>query len=150
MPAGRGTSRTCRASTSRKLFGVDPFELRYRDAERALDLARATVSRLFETVMSEWRRPGSTCSGAIVLALQRPPPGAGWGVVDSLGRPKAPWFALKRVLSPVGAPAHRRGSERPAPSRRERHADPTSAGTLRVELFVRGELMVESAEQTSW
>jgi len=28
-------------------------------------------------------------------------PGAGWGLVDSLGRPKAPVYALRRVLNPT-------------------------------------------------
>jgi beta-mannosidase len=130
----------------RELFGVDPFTLRYRDAELALDLARATVATLFEAVLSEWRRPGSTCSGAIVLALRDLRPGAGWGVIDSLGRPKAPWYAMKRVLAPVGLLLTDEGL-----NGLDLHVvnDTASevAGTLRVELFVRGELMVESAEQ---
>ncbi len=130
----------------RKLFGVDPFELRYSDAERALDLARATVARLFEIVMSEWRRPGSTCSGAIVLALRDLRPGAGWGVLDSLGRPKSPWYVLKRVLAPVGMVLTDEGL-----NGLHLHVVNDSAfevaGNVRAELFVRGELMVESAEQ---
>ena len=130
----------------RKLFSLDPFELRYRDAERALDLARATVARLFEMVMSEWRRPGSTCTGAIVLALRDLRPGAGWGVVDSLGRPKAPWYALKRVLSPVGLVITDEGLNG-LRLHVVNDGEAEVAGTLRVELFVRGELMVEWAEQ---
>lgn len=131
---------------TRKIFAIDPFEVRYRDAERALDLARATVVILFENVMSEWRRVGSTCSGATVLAIRDIRPGPGWGVVDSLGRPKASWFALKRVLSPVALLVTNEGlnglhmhlvNDRPEEMR----------GTVRVELFVRGELMVESAER---
>jgi beta-mannosidase len=129
-----------------KLYGVDPFALRYRDAERALDLARATVATLFEIVMSEWRRPGSTCSGAIVLALRDLRPGAGWGVVDSSGRPKAPWYALKRVLAPVGLLLTDEGL-----NGLDLHVVNDTAselsGTVRVDLFVRGELLVESAEQ---
>ncbi|MGO9344334.1 MAG: glycoside hydrolase family 2 protein [Acidimicrobiales bacterium] len=130
----------------RQLYGVDPFALRYRDAELALDLGRATVATLFEVVLSEWRRPGSTCSGAIVLALRDLRPGAGWGVIDSLGRPKAPWYALKRVLAPVGLLLTDEGL-----NGLDLHVvnDTASevAGTVRVDLFVRGELMVESAEQ---
>ncbi len=130
----------------RELYGVDPFALRYRDAERALDLGRATVARLFDIVMSEWRRPGSTCSGAIVLALSDLRPGAGWGVVDSLGRPKAPWYTLKRVLAPVALLLTDEGL-----NGLDLHVvndtDAEEAGTIRVELFVRGELMVESAER---
>jgi beta-mannosidase len=128
---------------TRKLFGVDPFEVRYGDPERALDLARATVVTVFETVMSEWRRTGSTCSGATVLALRDLRAGGGWGVVDILGRAKAPWFALRRMLSPVGMLVTDEGlnglhlhlvNDRPDPVR----------GVVRVELFVRGELLVES------
>jgi beta-mannosidase len=131
---------------TRKIFAVDPFEVRYRDAERALDLARATVVILFETVMSEWRRAGSTCSGATVLALSDIRPGPGWGVIDSLGRPKAPWFALRRVLSPVALLVTDEGLNGLHIHLVNDHADPVS-GTLRIELFVRGELMVESTER---
>ena len=35
----------------RQLFGLDPLLLRYRDAERALDLGRATVVTLMERVL---------------------------------------------------------------------------------------------------
>jgi beta-mannosidase len=130
----------------RKLFGLDPFELRYGDPERSLDISRATVATLYERVLSEWRRSGSSCDGAIVLALRDLRPGAGWGVVDSFGRPKAPWFALKRVLSPVGLVLTDEGLNGLHAHVLNDRAGELS-GTLRVELFVRGELMVESAEQ---
>jgi beta-mannosidase len=84
-----------------RLFGCDPQLLRYLDPERALDLGRATVAELMTQVLMEWRRPGSSCAGALLVALRDAVPGAGWGVVDALGRPKAPWFALRRVLAPV-------------------------------------------------
>jgi beta-mannosidase len=131
---------------TRKIFAIDPFEVRYRDAERALDLARATVVIIFENVMSEWRRAGSTCSGATVLALRDIRPGPGWGVVDSLGRPKAPWFALKRVLAPVGLLLTNEGLNGLHLHLLNDRAEDVRC-TLRVELFVRGELMVESAER---
>jgi beta-mannosidase len=128
-----------------KLFGLDPFELRYSDADRALDVSRAAVSTLYEVVLSEWRRPGSPCGGALVLALRDLRPGAGWGVIDSFARPKAPWYALKRVMSPVGLVLTDEGLN-------GLHAhvlNDTSNGvdgTLRVDLYVRGELQVERAE----
>jgi beta-mannosidase len=130
----------------RRLFGLDPFELRYRDPDRSLDISRATVATLYERVLSEWRRPGSSCDGAIVLALRDLRPGAGWGVVDAFGRPKAPWFALKRVLEPVGLVLTDEGLNGLHAHILNDRAGELS-GTLRVELFVRGELMVESAER---
>ncbi|MFZ0666794.1 MAG: hypothetical protein WAM97_13660 [Acidimicrobiales bacterium] len=130
----------------RKIFAVDPFELRYRDAERALDLSRATVATLFETVLSEWRRPGSSCSGAIVLALRDLRPGPGWGVIDSFGRPKAPWFVLRRVHAPVALLLTDEGLN--GLSIHLVNDNPGEVtGRLVVELFVRGELMVESVER---
>jgi len=51
--------------------------------------------------MSEWRRPGSRCAGGIVLSWKDLWPGAGWGLLDSRGAPKAPWYALRRVLDPL-------------------------------------------------
>jgi len=83
------------------LFGVDPLEVRYCDPGRALDLARAAVCELMGSAMSEWRRSASPCDGALVLTWQDEWPGAGWGLLDSLGRPKAPLRALRRVLAPT-------------------------------------------------
>jgi beta-mannosidase len=85
----------------RELFGVDPLAVRYSDPERALDLARAAVCELMSATMSEWRRRASSCDGALVLSLQDLWPGAGWGLIDALGRPKAPLHALRRVLAPT-------------------------------------------------
>jgi beta-mannosidase len=85
----------------RKLFGVDPMVVRYSDPERALDLGRAAICELMGMVLSDWRRDASPCQGAIVLTLQDLWPGAGWGLVDALGRPKAPFWALRRVFAPT-------------------------------------------------
>ena len=49
----------------------------------------------------EWRRSRSACAGALVWTLNDPLPGAGWGVVDAAGRPKAAYWYLKRALAPV-------------------------------------------------
>jgi beta-mannosidase len=131
---------------TRKIFNVDPFEARYRDAERALDLARATVVVVFENVLSEWRRGSSVCSGATVLALRDIRPGAGWGIVDSLARPKASWYAAKRVFSPLALLLTNEGLNGLHLHLVNDSADPVS-GSVRVELFIRGELMVESVER---
>ncbi|MBW3629606.1 MAG: hypothetical protein KY464_09930, partial [Gemmatimonadetes bacterium] len=54
-----------------------------------------------EEVFAEWRRPGSRCGGGLVWFFQDLWPGAGWGVVDSGGAPKAAWHALRRAFRPV-------------------------------------------------
>ena len=85
----------------RGLFGVDPMHVRYADPSRALDFGRAAICELMTGVVSDWRRPESRCRGAIVLTLADLWPGAGWGLVDALGRPKAPLHALRRVFAPT-------------------------------------------------
>jgi beta-mannosidase len=85
----------------RQIFGVDPMLTRYADPERALDLGRAAVAQAFETVFGYWRRSDSDCAGAVVLSARDLWPGAGWGLVDALGRPKAPWYVLRRLLAPL-------------------------------------------------
>ena len=44
---------------------------------------------------------GLACAGGLVLSWRDLWPGAGWGLVDSLGRPKAPWYALAPRPRPV-------------------------------------------------
>jgi beta-mannosidase len=85
----------------RALFGIDPAALRRDDPDAYLKVARATVAELMTAVFAEWRRPGSTCGGGLVWMLQDVWPGAGWGLIDSLGRPKSAWHALRQVLRPV-------------------------------------------------
>jgi beta-mannosidase len=84
-----------------RLFGVDPVELRRVNLPRYLELSRAVSGEVMAEVFGEWRRPGSPCAGGQVLWLRDLAPGAGWGLVDSLGRPKAAYHHLRRVLAPV-------------------------------------------------
>lgn len=104
VPRDRGRSwdfEDVRDHYVRLLFGVEPADVRYDDPERALDLGRAAVAEVMAGVLREWRRPGSSCDGAIVLAARDSWPGAGWGLVDATGTPKAPWWLLRQVLAPT-------------------------------------------------
>jgi beta-mannosidase len=87
----------------RTLYGVEPSQVRYEDPQRYLDLSRAVVAELMTEVFSEWRRQGSTSRGGLVWQLQDLRAGAGWGVIDALGRPKSAWHALAQVLQSVQA-----------------------------------------------
>ncbi len=83
----------------RLLFGVDPLAVRYSDPEHALDLGRAAIAEAMSRVLGDWRRPGSRCDGALILTWQDLWPGAGWGVLDSSGAPKAAYYALARAFA---------------------------------------------------
>jgi len=83
------------------LFKVDVAELWRTDPDRALDLGRASVAEIASTAVAEWRRPGSHCAGMLGIALRDLRHGAGWGLVDAAGRPKAAWFVLRRGFAPV-------------------------------------------------
>jgi beta-mannosidase len=85
----------------RLLYGVDPLALRYGDPDRYLRLSRAVTGEVMAEVFGEWRRARSTCAGGLLWMFQDLWPGAGWGVVDSLGAPKAAWHALRRACRPV-------------------------------------------------
>jgi beta-mannosidase len=89
----------------RRLFGDDPNELpnelRTRDPQRYLALGRVATGEAMLRTFAEWRRPGSTCRGGLVWFVRDLWPGAGWGVIDSEGRPKAAYWYLKRALAPV-------------------------------------------------
>ncbi|NPC57363.1 glycoside hydrolase family 2 protein [Caenimonas soli] len=84
-----------------ELFRVNPAKLRAMDHDRYLALGRLATGEVMGASFAEWRRPGSTCRGALVLCLRDLWAGAGWGVVDDAGVPKACYHYLKRVLQPL-------------------------------------------------
>jgi beta-mannosidase len=83
------------------VFGGDARALRSIDVERYLALGRMASAEAMSAAFSEWRRNGSSCGGALVLMLRDLWPGAGWGLLDDQGVPKACWYALRRVLQPI-------------------------------------------------
>ncbi|MDP3758995.1 MAG: glycoside hydrolase family 2 protein [Ramlibacter sp.] len=85
----------------RAVFGVDPQKLRYADHGRYLTLSRVVSGEVMAAAFAEWRRPASRCGGAMVLFLRDLWAGAGWGVVDDSGSPKACWHYLRRALQPI-------------------------------------------------
>jgi beta-mannosidase len=84
-----------------ELFGCEPRRLRYAEHERYLALSRVASGEVMAAAFGEWRRRGSHCRGALVWFLRDLWPGAGWGVIDASGQPKAAYYYLKRVLQPV-------------------------------------------------
>ena len=85
----------------RHFFGVDPTQMRSVDHDRYLHFARATSRELMSAAFSHWRSVDSACRGALVLSMRDLWIGAGWGLVDALGRPKSCYWGLNRVLQPV-------------------------------------------------
>ena len=104
VPRDRGVSwdfEDVRDHYLHRLLGLDPYRLRREDHEMYLDLSRLVTGELMTAAFSEWRRGRSPCKGALVWLLRDQMPGAGWGVIDASGEPKAAWYALKRILAPV-------------------------------------------------
>ena len=85
----------------RELFRVDPVELRSFDLEHYLALSRVVTGEVMAEAFGEWRRASSTCAGGLLWWLNDLAPGAGWGVLDERGRPKAAYRYLARALAPV-------------------------------------------------
>jgi beta-mannosidase len=79
------------------LFGVDPLALRRSDMPRYLALSRVASGEVMAEVFAGWRAAGSRCNGGLVWLFQDLVPGAGWGIRDSCGRPKAAYYHLKRA-----------------------------------------------------
>ncbi|MCU1277867.1 MAG: beta-mannosidase, partial [bacterium] len=130
----------------RELFGVDPMRLRYADHERYLALGRVVTGEVMAQVFGEWRSRRSTCRGGLVWFLRDLWPGAGWGVVDASGAPKAAWFYLRRALQPIALHISDEGNnglslhlvnDRPEPL----------GGELELTLFKAGEIQVASARR---
>lgn len=80
------------------LYDVDAARLKAEVPERYLALSSAVPGEVMETAFAEWRRQGSDTAGALVWLLGDVMPGFGWGVIDSEGRQKPAYFALKRAF----------------------------------------------------
>jgi beta-mannosidase len=83
------------------LFAVDPAHLRRDDLARYLAVSRVVTGEVMASALRDWRRAGSRCRGALVWTLQDLWPGAGFGLVDATGRPKAAYYFVRRTLQPV-------------------------------------------------
>jgi beta-mannosidase len=126
------------------LFSVDPMRLRYADMPRYTALSRVVTGEVMARTISEWRRSGSTCAGALLWFLQDLWPGAGWGVLDSSGRPKAAYYAMKRAMQPVSVAITDEGINGLHVHITNDHANALT-GELRVSLVRDGRTRVASA-----
>ena len=129
-----------------RLFRVDAMRVRYADHERYLALGRAAVGEVMAATFAEWRRVGSRCHGGLIWFLRDLWAGAGWGVVDAAGTPKAAYFAVKRACQPIALHVSDEGvngvcahviNERPTPL----------SASLEVALFRAGEIQVARASR---
>jgi beta-mannosidase len=100
-PVSDGDFEEVRDHYLAQLFRVDPVAVRQSDWQRYLALGRIATAEAMLRTFAEWRRPGSSCRGGLVWFARDLEPSAGWGIIDSTGRPKAAYWYLKRALAPV-------------------------------------------------
>jgi beta-mannosidase len=130
-----------------RLFGVDPLELRYADHERYLALSRVASGEVMGSVFAEWRRRRSTCRGGLIWFWRDLWCGAGWGIVDALGAPKAAYYYLRRVLQPVSVSISDEGGNGLFVHVTNERADAIGA-TLELALYRAGEVAVGNATRS--
>jgi beta-mannosidase len=130
----------------RELYGIDPGALRAADEERYLELGRALTGEVMAEVFGEWRRGASPCGGGLVLWLRDLRPGAGWGILDHRGAPKAAYHHLRRALAPLAAWSTEEGLSGIDVHVANDGADAVRA-RLRVSLYSDFEVRVEEVER---
>jgi beta-mannosidase len=84
-----------------RLFGVDPRQMFEATRERYAHLAEAAAGEVMMQCFNEWRRPQSTCGGAIIWFWRDLVPGNGWGVISRDGTAKPVFYYLRRALQPL-------------------------------------------------
>jgi beta-mannosidase len=84
-----------------QLFAVRPTQLRYADPERYLALGRVASGEVMARTIGAWRRRGSGCHGALIWFYRDLRPGAGWGILDATGAPKAAYYYTRRACQPI-------------------------------------------------
>jgi beta-mannosidase len=130
-----------------RVFGANPLELRYADHERYLALSRVVSGEVMANTLAEWRRKRSSCRGALVWFWRDLWCGAGWGVVDALGMPKAVYHYLRRVCQPIGLSISDEGGNGLYLHLVNERARPLTA-TLELKLYRGGEINVGGASRT--
>lgn len=124
-----------------ELFRVDPVQLRCFDTARYLALGRVATGEMMAQVYAEWRSTAGHCRGALVWFLQDLWPGAGWGVLDSRGMPKACYYALRRAWQPVAVLLTDEGLDG-IHAHVVNESDQPMAGTLQFRLLHAGHTVV--------
>ena len=84
-----------------EVFAVDALALRKFEPEQYLRLSELVSGEIMSQVFAEWRGTHGSCRGGLVWFLKDFWPGAGWGIIDSHGLPKACYYYLKRAWQPV-------------------------------------------------
>lgn len=130
-----------------ELYDVEPVRLRSEDLDRYLDLSRVVTGEAMAAVFAEWRRGDDPCGGGLVWFLNDLRPGAGWGLVDSDGRPKAVLHHLRRAWSPRCVRLLDRGLDGLS-ALVVNEADEALEATLELLVLARGGALIGEAERT--
>jgi beta-mannosidase len=85
----------------REVYGIDASALRACDHERYLMLSRTVTGDAMAEAFAQWRAADASCRGALVWFLRDLWAGAGWGLIDDAGQPKACWWMLRRACQPL-------------------------------------------------
>ena len=83
------------------VFDADPRTLRAQDPDRYLELSALVSGEVMARTFALWRDRRSASRGGLVWFLRDLGPGAGWGLIDSTGRPKPAFELLAPSLQPV-------------------------------------------------
>jgi beta-mannosidase len=129
-----------------RLFGVNPLELRYADHDRYVALSRVVSGEAMASALTEWRRKRSTCRGALIWFWRDLWCGAGWGLVDAVGTPKAAYHYVRRACQPVLLAISDEGGNGLYLHLVNEQATPIAAN-LELKLFRGGEINVAGATQ---
>ncbi|MEY4591091.1 MAG: hypothetical protein RL497_3167, partial [Pseudomonadota bacterium] len=84
----------------KELYGVDATPLRAYDTPRYLEYSRVVTAEVIAHTLALWRSSFTPCQGALMFFWRDFYLGAGWGLIDSLGRPKSTYYTWKRASQP--------------------------------------------------